>query len=313
MGRWIDRLRRPTADNTANEFINQVIGNKADALAAGAVTETDTIVAYIKQLVTGQITVDELMDVPAKDNVLNVQVNEVVGNKTDTTAAGAVTETDTLVGYVKQLVSAAIVEAAASVADQVDLDAILADTITIGDATLPVAPVAGSLARFLASGGTALGTQLPDSFSLLDMTRGKKVTRVAADVFDGTQIPLFTVAGGRVLILGIVGEVSAFAIDAGASNASLVSNPTVGTDMAMCAVLDINADEVGTIYSITGTVTDALSGGSGGGAMFADRGIVVPEGTIDILTVADVGTGGALGAFDIWWLPLDTGATLVST
>jgi hypothetical protein len=55
MGKLLQRIaRRPTADNTANSYINQVIGNKADAAAAGAVSETDTLVAYIKQLVKGQ-------------------------------------------------------------------------------------------------------------------------------------------------------------------------------------------------------------------------------------------------------------------
>lgn len=50
-----------------------------------------------------------------------------------------------------------------------DLDAILADTITISGATLPASPTADSLARFVASGGTALGQQLPDSMSLIDI------------------------------------------------------------------------------------------------------------------------------------------------
>lgn len=199
MGRWIDRLRRPTADNTANTFMNQVVGNKADAAAAGAVTSTDTLTAYIKQLVTA-----------------------------------------------------------------------------------------------------------------LDMVKGTKVSRAAADVFDGTQTPLFTIAGGRVLVLGLIGEVSVAAIDAGASNTSFVTNPTVGTDAAMCAVLDINADEAGSIYSITGIVTEALKGGSGGGGQYARSPFIVPEGTIDLLSAADVGTGGALGAFDTWYIPLDTGATLVA-
>jgi len=51
MGRFIDRLRRPSADNIANSFMNQVIGNKADASAAGAVSTTETLMAYVKQLV----------------------------------------------------------------------------------------------------------------------------------------------------------------------------------------------------------------------------------------------------------------------
>jgi len=50
-----------------------------------------------------------------------------------------------------------------------DLDAILANTIQIADGSLPANPVAGSLARFIASGGTSLGTQLPASKSLYDV------------------------------------------------------------------------------------------------------------------------------------------------
>lgn len=55
MGKLLQKIaRRPTADNTANSYINQVIGNKADAAATGAVTSTDTMIAYLKQLVKGQ-------------------------------------------------------------------------------------------------------------------------------------------------------------------------------------------------------------------------------------------------------------------
>jgi hypothetical protein len=49
---------------------------------------------------------------------------------------------------------------------------ILADTNKIDSASLAVSPTAGSLARFIASGGTALGTQLPDSKSLYDCLSG---------------------------------------------------------------------------------------------------------------------------------------------
>lgn len=98
----------PAADNVLNAQINEVIGNKTDAAAAGAVTTTDTLVGYVKQLVTELAVVDEFHDVPAADNVLNAQINEVIGNKTDAAAAGGVTATDTLVGYTKQLVNVAL-------------------------------------------------------------------------------------------------------------------------------------------------------------------------------------------------------------
>lgn len=143
---------------------------------------------------------------------------------------------------------------------------------------------------------------------------GTKVTRAEADIFDGTQTALFTVSGGRVLITHIEIEVTTAAIDAGASNTSLVTNPTVGTDAAMCAVLDINGDEAGTIYSITGKPGDALVGGSGGGAPSMEiNGFIVPEGTIDLLSAADVGTGGALGKCELWYIVMDSGASVAST
>ncbi len=50
-----------------------------------------------------------------------------------------------------------------------DIAIIKADTQTIEDSTLKANPTAGSLSRFIASGGTALGTQLPDSKSLYDV------------------------------------------------------------------------------------------------------------------------------------------------
>jgi len=146
----------------------------------------------------------------------------------------------------------------------------------------------------------------------LDVIKGTKVSKTASDCLNGTQVAIFTVATGRVLVVGLVGELSVQAADAHASNMSFVSNPTVGTDMAMCTVLDIDADETGSLYSITGTVGDALTGGSGGGATFMDRGIIVPEGTVDVLTSADSGNDGAVCAFDIWYIPLDTGATVVA-
>lgn len=50
-----------------------------------------------------------------------------------------------------------------------DISIIKADTQVIEDSTLKASPTAGSLSRFIASGGTALGTQLPDSKSLYDV------------------------------------------------------------------------------------------------------------------------------------------------
>jgi len=150
--------------------------------------------------------------------------------------------------------------------------------------------------------------------SNIQMKLGMKSSRAAADVFDGTQTALFTVAGGRILATALFCEVSGAAIDGGASNTSFVTNPTVGTDAAMCGVLDINADEEGSIYTCPMSSGTALQGGSGGGSKnSANQGWVVAEGSIDLLSAADVGTGGALGSFELWYMVIDEGATVVST
>lgn len=49
------------------------------------------------------------------------------------------------------------------------LDAVAADTTYIADGSLPASPAANSLARFIASGGTALGSPLPASKSLYNI------------------------------------------------------------------------------------------------------------------------------------------------
>lgn len=52
-----------------------------------------------------------------------------------------------------------------------DLDTIITDTEKIYDAALGVAPVDGSLASFVATGGTSLGTRLPADTSLYDTVK----------------------------------------------------------------------------------------------------------------------------------------------
>jgi len=142
---------------------------------------------------------------------------------------------------------------------------------------------------------------------------GTKVTKSEADILDGTQQTLFTVSGGRVFVTHIELEVTTAAVDAGANNTQIVTDPTVGTDAPMCAVLDVDGDEAGTIYSITGKPGDAMVGGSGGGAPGMEiKGFVVPEGGIDLLSAADGGVGGALIKAELWYIPLDSGASVAS-
>lgn len=87
---------------------------------------------------------------------------------------------------------------------------------------------------------------------------GTKVERATAALPQTSTSTLFTVSGGRILVTGIWGEVTTV-IQTQADNTKLTFDPTdAGATQDLCAVLDITADAVGTIYSITGTPATAM-------------------------------------------------------
>lgn len=113
----------------------------------------------------------------------------------------------------------------------------------------------------------------------------KTVTKAAANLPQSTQSALFTITGGRIRVLGIYGEVTTV-IQTQANNTKLVSNPTVGADVDLCAVNDITADAVGTIYTITGTLADAMVATTSGAVKDQSDKVVVAAGTIDLSCAA---------------------------
>lgn len=137
---------------------------------------------------------------------------------------------------------------------------------------------------------------------------GTRVDRATAALPQTAAAALFTVTGGRVAIMGILGEVTTV-IQTQANNTKLTANPTTGTSVDLCAVLNISADEVGCLYGITGTVGDALVGANAGYAPLPDRPLVVAAGTID-LDCAASNTGSV--KWSIWYAPLDDGALVTA-
>ena len=191
----------PAADNALNAQMNEVLGNKSDATPTGAVTTTDTLMGYAKQLVTELQVVDEYHDVPAADNVLNAQINEVIGNKSDAAADGPVTTTDTLVGYAKQLIvqsegivtsSTAVLATAIkfTVTGWIKIEALVSECMATGDggaATLqwtadPTVGAAGTI-----SGATG---------SLATAVTGSSITLAGTAL---ATVPLFSVTGANLI------------------------------------------------------------------------------------------------------------------
>lgn len=137
---------------------------------------------------------------------------------------------------------------------------------------------------------------------------GTRVDRATAALPASTTGSLFTVTGGRVILTSIVGEVTTV-IQTQACNTKIVSTPTTGTAVDLCAVLDITADEVGCLYGITGLFSDAMVGSNAGAGPVLHRPIVIPIGSIKLSTAA-TNTGSV--KWSMTYIPLDNGATVAA-
>lgn len=135
---------------------------------------------------------------------------------------------------------------------------------------------------------------------------GQKVDKATAALPQTAAGTLYTVTGGRILLTGIVGEVTTV-IQTQANNTKLKSVPTVGTTVDLCAVLDISAKEVGTLFGITGLFSDALVGANAGAGVLPRNPVVVPIGTIK-LDCAASNTGSV--KWSLTYVALDDGATV---
>ena len=141
----------------------------------------------------------------------------------------------------------------------------------------------------------------------LKKLRPKKVTRAAAALPQTAQAALFTVTG-RVNIKKIIGVVTTV-IQTQANDTKLVANPTVGADVDLCAVLDVSADAVGTNYTITGTLANAMVATTSGANVTQAAPVTVQAGTID-LNCAASNTGAV--SWLIEYEEIDEGATVVA-
>lgn len=138
---------------------------------------------------------------------------------------------------------------------------------------------------------------------------GKRIDRTTADVITSAAVPIFTVAGGRVLVTSITGKVTTI-IGVGVTNAKFQFNPTTGTTNDICANLDIDTDEAGALYSISGVASDAmLRSESGAIRNMSSNGLILDVGDVEFITSADR-TGSI--SFQLWYIPLDNGATVVA-
>jgi hypothetical protein len=150
-----------------------------------------------------------------------------------------------------------------------------------------------------------------DGAAYLKSAYGVRVNRATAALPQTTASAIYTITGGRVLITGILGEVTT-AIQNQANNTKLIANPTTGSDVDLCAVVDVANLEIGGKLSLIPDLdatpfSVALGKQLAGAAPFGlgNRGIAVAVGTLD-LSCAASNTGSV--KWTLTYIPLDDGA-----
>ena len=136
------------------------------------------------------------------------------------------------------------------------------------------------------------------------------VTYAAAALPATTQTAIFTVGTGPVEILGFVGVVIVD-MTGTSNNLKVTANPTTGSDTDLCTVIDVSSDAAGTVYSFMTAIGTALQVATNGVDAGMDFTIIVPVGTIDLVTDA-TDTDGSV-EWHIRYRPIAEGATVTLT
>lgn len=152
-------------------------------------------------------------------------------------------------------------------------------------------------------------TVVNEGVAFLKSAFGVKVANAAGKTLAATGTgTIFTVAGGKVMITSIVGEVTTV-VQAQANAVKLVATPTVGTVNDLSGTVDVNGAIVGSLIGATGLSGDVLVKTTGGGVSTLRNPIVVLPGTIGLNTAAT--NTGAI-KWTLTYVPLDDGANVVA-
>ena len=132
-------------------------------------------------------------------------------------------------------------------------------------------------------------------------------TRASSTLPASTATPYFTVTG-KVKILNIIGEVTTV-FQAQANAIKLIANPTVGADVDLCATVEGNAAAVGSLFTITGTLANAMIKTVSGAVPSQASPVIVTAGTIDFSTAA---TSTGATKWTVIYEPIDAGAMVIA-
>lgn len=136
-----------------------------------------------------------------------------------------------------------------------------------------------------------------------ELTTGILVTK-ATGTLTAATVPLFTIAGGLVIVTSMVGRVTTAVTAANAYK--LQHNPTAGTTVDLCASTDIGTTDtaLGEILVVAGPKATGLVVG----ALNTNLKAIMDTGQIEHVSA---GTDGAITWY-LTYVPLNTGATVVA-
>jgi hypothetical protein len=137
---------------------------------------------------------------------------------------------------------------------------------------------------------------------------GARLDRATATLPQSAAAAIFTVSAGRVVVNMLIGQVTTI-IQAQACNVKLKVVPTAGSTVDLCAVVDINALEVGGKLVVPGVAATALTKANAGAIIVTSTGFICDPGTIQLDCSAS-NTGSI--KWSILWHPLDDGALIVT-
>ncbi len=139
---------------------------------------------------------------------------------------------------------------------------------------------------------------------------GQVVERATELLPQATTVSIFTIAGGRVKITSIIGEVTTVAgIGAVLNMTKLTATPTTGGAADICADLDTQSFVVGRLLGITGIPTDAMIS-LGGVNPAQTQGVILKAGVLTLECDGVTVTGNV--KWTLHYVPVDVGATVVA-
>lgn len=145
---------------------------------------------------------------------------------------------------------------------------------------------------------------------LLTLAVGRRADRATAVLPATAYGALFTVATGRILVTGLVGEFTVVASGT-ATTVKVTGTPTTGTATDWSTAVAVTSKEVGSMITLPaafGGATVVNNAGAGGQLQVAAP-FVAQIGTVGITTSA-TNTGSV--RWSLFWIPLDNAATVVA-